>query len=199
MRLHFLQHVQFEGLGSIEPWALSRGAYISSTRLYRDEPLPVDLSMDLLVVMGGPMGVHDDNRFPWLAREKEFLRAAISAGVQVLGICLGAQLVASVLGANVYPNRHKEIGWLPIESVPGAEEHVLGHLLSEAGMVFHWHGDTFDLPKHAIWLARSEACDNQAFIVGNQILAVQFHLETTADSAQALIDNCVYRPQSLGQ
>lgn len=136
------------------------------------------------------MGVHDVDNFPWLDREKAFLRSVIDSGIRILGICLGAQLIADVLGARVYPGRHKEIGWLPIESVPGAEDHVLGQLLAQAGKVFQWHGDTFDLPAGATWLARSEACAHQAFAVGEQILALQFHLETTADSAQALIDNC---------
>ncbi len=188
MKLHYLQHVPFEGLGSIASWAKARRAQISHTRLFADEALPSANEIDLLVVMGGPMGVYDERDYPWLVREKEFLKQAIDAGTRILGVCLGAQLIAEVLGAKIYPNDHKEIGWFPIEGVraPGK----IGPLLARAGKVFHWHGDTFDLPAGATHLAKSRACTNQAFSVGDQILALQFHLETTPNAARALVDNC---------
>ena len=178
----------FEGLGSIASWAKARRAQISCTRLFADEALPSTDKIDLLVVMGGPMGVYDERDYPWLVREKEFLKQAINTGTRVLGICLGAQLIADVLGARVYPNDQKEIGWFPIEGMqtPGK----IGPLLTRAGKVFHWHGDTFDLPAGATHLAKSPACKNQAFSVGDQLLALQFHLETTRNAARALIDNC---------
>ena len=188
MKLHYLQHVPFEGLGSIASWAKTRRAQISRTRLFADEALPPAEEIDLLVVMGGPMGVYDECDHPWLVREKEFLKQAMDTDTHVLGICLGAQLIADVLGANVYPNNHKEIGWFPIEGVQTHEK--IGLLLAQAGKVFHWHGDTYDLPTGATHLAKSHACENQAFSVGDQILALQFHLETTPNAARALIDNC---------
>ncbi len=188
MNLHYLQHVPFEGLGSIAAWAKARRAQISRTRLFADEALPPADEIDLLVVMGGPMGVYDERDHPWLIREKKFLKQAIDTGTQILGVCLGAQLIADVLGARVYPNNHKEIGWFPIEGVQAPGK--IGPLLARAGKVFHWHGDTYDLPTGATHLAKSHACKNQAFSVGNQILALQFHLETTPDTAQALIDHC---------
>ena len=190
MKLHYLQHVPFEGLGSIASWAKTHRAQISRTRLFADEALPSADEIDLLAVLGGPMGVYDERDYPWLIREKEFLKQAIDAGTHILGVCLGAQLIAEVLGAKVYPNDHKEIGWFPIEGVRAVPSGSIGKVLSNAGKVFHWHGDTYDLPAGATHLAKSHACKHQAFSVGDQILALQFHLETTPDAARALIDHC---------
>ncbi len=136
------------------------------------------------------MGVYDEHEYPWLKQEKEFLIQTIDSGIRVLGICLGAQLVAEVLGARVYPNDHKEIGWFPIAPKKNTASGKVGKLLSNAGEVFHWHGDTFDLPDGATHLAKSAACQNQAFSIGDRVLALQFHLETTRNAAQALIDHC---------
>lgn len=190
MKLHYLQHVPFEDLGSIASWAKTRRAQISRTRLFADDALPSADEIDLLVVMGGPMGVYDERDYPWLVREKKILKRAIDTGTRILGVCLGAQLIAEVLGAKVYPNDHKEIGWFPIEGVQAAPSNTIEKLLSNAGEVFHWHGDTFDLPNGATHLAKSHACKHQAFSIDDQILALQFHLETTRNAAQALIDHC---------
>lgn len=188
MRLHYLQHVPFEGLGSIASWAKARRAQISCTRLFAGETCPSPDEIDLLVILGGPMGVYDEDEYPWLAREKEFLKRAIDSKTRVFGVCLGSQLIAEVLGAKVYPNEHQEIGWFPIEAV---QTHgAIGSLLARVGDVFHWHGDAFDLPDSATHLAESRACQNQAFSIGNRVLAFQFHLETTHTAAQALIDHC---------
>lgn len=190
MKLHYLQHVPFEDLGSIENWAKARGASVSCTRLYEGEQLPTQLDMDLLVIMGGPMGVDDEQEYQWLSEEKAFLSKAIAANVKVLGVCLGAQLLAQSLGARVFPGKEKEIGWLPIEAIDTNSNHPIAQILADAGEVFHWHGDTFDIPKNALHLAKSVGCENQAFAVGDHILGFQFHLETTPKSANALIENC---------
>ena len=190
MNLHYLQHVPFEGLGSIASWAKARRIQISRTRLFADEALPSADEIDLLIVLGGPMCVYDERDHPWLIQEKAFLKQAINSGTQILGVCLGAQLIADVLGARVYPNDHKEIGWFSIEGVRAVPSGSIEKVLSNAGEVFHWHGDTYDLPTGATHLAKSHACKNQAFSVGNQILALQFHLETTPNAARALVDNC---------
>jgi GMP synthase (glutamine-hydrolysing) len=189
MNIHFLQHVPFEGLASIRGWIERGGHTVGCTRLYAGDGLPRPDALDLLIVMGGPMGVHDVGDHPWLAAEKAFLRAAIDAGKRVLGICLGAQLIADVLGARVYPNRQKEIGWFPVTRADGAEDTPFGRLLPATFMAFHWHGDTFDLPPGAVHLGHSAACRNQAFAVGERILGLQFHLETTPESARELIEH----------
>ncbi len=189
MRLHYLQHVPFEGLGSIEHWAMANGVETSCTRLFADELLPAIGDFDYLVVMGGPMNIYEENTYPWLVREKDFLKEAIAAGKPALGICLGAQLLADVLGAKVYRNKEKEIGWFPIRITEDAPAEVRA-LFPPNLEVMHWHGDTFDLPKDSILMAESQACSHQGFIFNNRVIGLQFHLETTRESLQSLITNC---------
>ena len=194
MRAHYLQHVPFEGLGSIAPWLESAGYQITGTKLYESTTIPNPEQFDLLIIMGGPMSVNDEERFPWLRIEKQFIRHTIESGKAVLGICLGAQLIASALGESVYPNRRKEIGWFPIEGIEGVEgaspQRGSTFRFAPSVEVFHWHGDTFDLPEGAVLLARSEACENQAFQLGENVIGLQFHLETTPESAEAIVTNC---------
>ena len=189
MNIHWLQHVAFEGLGSIDSWADKRGHNLIATRLWRGDRLPDPETVKLLIVMGGPMGVHDDKIFPWLAEEKQFLSRLVDSGCALLGICLGAQLLASALGARVYRNREKEIGWFPVisEVITGSP---FGTVFPGKSKVFHWHGDTFDIPAGGMHLCSSRACRNQAFAVGDRILGLQFHLEMTQSGLSAIIDNC---------
>jgi GMP synthase-like glutamine amidotransferase len=187
MRVHVLEHVPFEGLGSIEAWLAARKATIRRTRFHQAEGLPAPESVDFLIAMGGPMSVNDEEGHPWLRQEKAFVRAAISRGLPVLGICLGAQLIASALGGRVYPNAAREIGWFPVEAVPVGGD---GFRFPDRVSVFHWHGETFDLPPGAVRLARSGGCENQAFQLGRNVIGLQFHLETTVESAECLIQNC---------
>ena len=190
MRVRTLQHVPFEGLAALEPALRAAGHEIATTRLFAGEPLPPVESFDWLVVLGGPMSVHDESVHGWLAPEKDLLRRAIEKERRVLGICLGAQLLAEVLGSSVRPNREREIGWFPVERVPGAEASPCGRALPSSALAFHWHGETFDLPRGALQIARSEACENQAFAWGDRVLALQFHLETTRAAAESLIEHC---------
>jgi GMP synthase-like glutamine amidotransferase len=188
MRTHYLQHVPFEGLGSIEPWLASAGHEITCTRLFEVADLPDPDAIDCLVILGGPMSVNDEAEYPWLASEKRFIREVICSGKPVLGICLGAQLIASALGARVSRNREKEIGWFPVRAVAAADAAVFPFPPSQT--VFHWHGETFDLPPGAVKLAKSAACENQAFQFGKSVIGLQFHLETTPESARAIIAHC---------
>jgi GMP synthase-like glutamine amidotransferase len=188
MRAHYLQHVPFEGLGSIENWLHRAGHRITGTEFFRPFVLPKVDVIDLLVVMGGPMGVDDEAAFPWLAPEKAFIREAVESGKPVLGICLGAQLIARSMGAAVHANPEKEIGWFPIQGVEPNEVGLFGFPASLE--VFHWHGDTFEMPSGATLLARSEGCRHQAFQLGDSVIGLQFHLETTADSARQIVANC---------
>ncbi len=190
MKIHHLQHVPFEGLGSMEAVLKEKGHQLSSTHLYAKQTLPSVNDIDWLIVMGGPMGIYEEDVYPWLSEEKKFIRNAIDSGKIVLGICLGAQLIADVLGARVYKNTDREIGWFDISRSEEADSTILSKAIPERVEVFHWHGDTFDIPKGAIPVAESEACKNQGFIMDDRVLAFQFHLETTAESAKSLIDNC---------
>ncbi|MCP4699929.1 MAG: type 1 glutamine amidotransferase [Gammaproteobacteria bacterium] len=187
--IHYFQHVPFEGPGSLEIWAKNNGHQTSATRFYENDPLPSVNDIDWLTVMGGPMSIHDTADYPWLIEEKKFIKQAIDSGKTVLGICLGAQLIADALGASVYPNQEKEIGWFPVEKTPDLQTAV-ARILPDTLEVFHWHGETFELPRGAVHLAKSAVCENQAFIYKERVLGFQFHLETTPDSAKALIAHC---------
>lgn len=187
MKVHILQHVPFEDIGSMASWLHERGAEVTYTRFFEGAALPKPADLDLVIAMGGPMSVNDEAALPWLRPEKEFIREAAGKGLPVLGVCLGAQLIASAHGARVYRNRYKEIGWYPIEATPGVAE---AFRFPEKCTVFHWHGETFDLPSGAVRLAKSEACENQAFQIGRRVIGLQFHLETTPKSARAILDSC---------
>jgi len=187
MRVHVLQHAPFEGLGSIAAWLEARQASITRTRFFEAHSLPSLNSVDMVVIMGGPMSANDEDALPWLIPEKRFIRDAVSRGIPTLGICLGAQLIASATGARIYRNKVKEIGWFPVRAVPTAAGSLR---LPRECMAFHWHGETFDLPEGAVHLARSEGCENQAFQLGRNVIGLQFHLETTRESVAALLGNC---------
>lgn len=190
MRLHALQHVPFEDVAHIGVWARKQGHVVSTTCFFQQDLLPPLEQIDGLVVMGGPMSIHDESLFPWLVLEKRYIEQAIHAGKPVLGICLGAQLIASVLGAQVYKNPVKEIGWFPVRKMPLAQGTPMTDWLPTELPVFHWHGETFDLPNGAWHLAESDACRNQAFLYDGHVMGIQFHLETTPGSAALLIGNC---------
>jgi GMP synthase-like glutamine amidotransferase len=188
MRAHYLQHVPFEGLGSIEPWLKRSGHEISHTPFFESAELPDLKEIGLLIVMGGPMSVNDESRFPWLLKEKQFIRLAIEQRKPVLGVCLGAQLIANAMGARVYRNQFKEIGWFPVQGVPLHDSSVFS--FPPLVNVFHWHGETFDLPPGAVHIARSEGCENQGFQFESSVLALQFHLEMTPDLVRHILTQC---------
>jgi GMP synthase (glutamine-hydrolysing) len=178
-----LSHVPFEDLGSLRTPLEERGFSIetvdASTAGF---PLPQAEDCDLLVILGGPVGVYETDAYPFLVGEIDFIRQRLAAGRPTLGICLGAQLMAAALGAWVYPGSNgAEIGWAPIRySGSHTPPEWFSPLLQDGLPVFHWHGDTFDLPAGATPLARTEAYENQAFAIGKSGLALQFHPEVTA-------------------
>ena len=190
MRLHSFEHVPFEDLAKIGVWAENRGYNLTRTRFYATDSIPSLSEIDWLVVMGGPMNIYEEDRYPWLTLEKAFIADAISQKKIVLGICLGAQLIADVLGGPVSQNPFKEIGWLPVRLSAAASNSPLFHNLPIEFTAFHWHGDTFQIPRGALVMASSQGCSNQAFTYTDKVVGLQFHLESTPASVKKLIDNC---------
>jgi len=190
MKIHYLQHVPFENPASILQYAEKKKIEVSGTALFQGHELPDTDEFNMLVVMGGPMGIHDEGDYPWLREEKLFVEECMSRGKKILGICLGAQLIADVLGADVIKNKYREIGWFPVTGSLDAEHSRFGNILPDSFYAFHWHGDTFEIPSGAVHLFESEACPNQAFVYDERILSLQFHLESTAQSIDLLVENC---------
>ena len=189
MRLHVIQHVPFEGPALIAQWAAERGHELTSSLALTEEYPSID-ELDFVVVMGGPMDADDEVASPWLHAEKHFLVEAIAAGKLVLGVCLGAQIVAEVLGGTVKRNPEREIGWFSVELTPSGRAEPLFAELPDTMVVGQWHGDTFDLPAALEPLMSSEACRNQAFVFDGRVVGLQFHLEWTQESLDLLIDEC---------
>ncbi len=186
LRVHTLLHAPFEGIGCITDWIARNNFSKTETRLWESAHFSAMENFDLLVIMGGPMSVNDEKKLTWLYHEKNFIEEAINRGKQVLGICLGSQLIANVLGAKVYPNKLKEIGWFPVRMNEHAENTLL-HFFPKEFITFHWHGDTYDLPQGATHVARSEACLHQAFTYGDNVVALQFHPEMTQASMKEML------------
>ena len=187
MRIHCLQHVPFETPGNIEAWIKQNGHSISFTYFFNGGHLPASEDFDVLLIMGGPMSVHDEKDFAWLKKEKEFIAKTITEKKKILGICLGAQLIAEVLGGKVFSNKEKEIGFMPVHFTQGALQNALFKDFNESETVFHWHGETFDLPRGADPIASTPACINQAYSIGDNIMGLQFHLEVTPEIVKDMI------------
>ena len=179
MNIHAFIHTPYEEPGYIVEWAKEKGHNLSTTSFYKPFTLPKSEELNWLIIMGGPMGVYDEDKYPWLIEEKRFIKQAIENGKIVLGICLGSQLIAEVLGAKVFPNKHKEIGWFKIKTTEEAAKNDIFNFLPEETIVFHWHGDTYNLPPGAVHLAESEVCKSQAFIFNEKVIGLQFHIEVT--------------------
>jgi len=178
-----LSHVAFEDLGSLDKPLSERGFNVESVDVATARfPLPQAESCDLLVILGGPIGVYDQQDYPFLKDELACIGQRLRARKPILGICLGAQLMAAALGARVYPGQQgAEIGWSPLQAAPDSDTpEWFAPLLAPGVSVFHWHGDTFDLPVGALDLAKSALYDSQAFAIGNFALGLQFHPEVTA-------------------
>lgn len=172
-----LQHVPFEGPAHILTWALKQNMHVHIVKVYESAYFPENDQTDGLVIMGGPMSVHDTDTIRWLPKEKAYIRSFLESGKPILGICLGAQLIADVAGAQVYKNQEKELGWWPVSLSLEAKNHELFKDFPLEINVFHWHGETFTLPEKSILLMSSEACQNQAFLLNNNVIGLQFHFE----------------------
>jgi GMP synthase-like glutamine amidotransferase len=177
MRVHYIQHVEYENLANIEGWLKERGHKLTKTLLFKNQPLPDVKSFDWLIIMGGPMNIYEHKKYPWLVREKQFIKKAVKAGKTVLGICLGSQLLSDCLGGKVTGNKHREIGFFPVKLTKQGKESAIFRGLLPEFIAMHWHGDTFSIPKGAKRLAQSKGCRNQAFSYKERVFGLQFHFE----------------------
>ena len=178
--IYALHHAPAETLGLIA--GVLKGLHLDVREIhpYRGQAVPSNSpEADALILMGGPMNVDETQKYPFLAKEVDLIGKMIQDEKPVLGICLGSQLIAKALGSRVYPNKSREVGWHPLElTMAGILDPLFKNFPNNTD-VFHWHGDTFDLPKGAVHLASTEKCRNQAFLWGKNVYALQFHLEVT--------------------
>ena len=175
-----IEHVPHERLGTFEPALTAAGATLRPFRVF--EPgarWPSMAEVDGLVIMGGPMSVYQPKQYPWITKEMALLREALNRKIPILGVCLGAQMLAQALEAQVHAAPAKEIGWYPLMREPGADGDPLMEAFGQTETVFQWHGDTFSLPKDAVRLASSPLCPEQGFRYGTSAYGLQFHLEVT--------------------
>ncbi|MDY7020172.1 MAG: glutamine amidotransferase [Cyanobacteriota bacterium] len=176
-----IRHIAFEDLGTLAPILEQAGFNITYLEAGQDNLQTIKSeSPDLLIVLGGPIGAYEDQDYPFILDELSILSARFQADLPVLGICLGAQLMARALGASVYPSGTQEIGWSPITLTTAGQQSPLRFLSEEKTSMFHWHGDTFDLPNQTTLLASTPVCKQQAFMFGKNSLGLQFHPEVTA-------------------
>lgn len=181
-----VNHVAFEDLGLIEDVLTARShriRYVGAARAAAAQLRALD--PDLLVILGGPIGVYEEEAYPFLGSEIALVERRLAARKPILGICLGAQIMARALGSRVYPGPKKEIGWSPLSLTEAGQSSCLRHLDGAKTHVLHWHGDTFDLPKDAVRLASTPACANQAFSYGPSALALQFHGEAYGSALES--------------
>jgi GMP synthase-like glutamine amidotransferase len=203
-RVHYFQHILGEGLGSPESWLARKQAVVTTTEFFKlregesNISLPYQDDVDLLIVMGGEMSVNDEDIYPWLIAEKQWIRRFIELGKPVVGLCLGGQLIASSLGALVKKNLVKEIGWWPIQrhAMHSSSQDIFP--FPESITALSWHGDTFDLPDGALWLASSDACAHQAFQYSARVLGFQFHPEITPKNLEMFLADNGYDAMTAG-
>lgn len=178
-----LQHIDCEDLGTIAKAMSSRGiGYYRYVRLFDGEPVPGNLDRySGLIILGGPMNVYEEDKYPFLKDEDRLIKKAMDRNVPILGICLGGQLIAKASNATVRKGVKKEIGWYELNLTPGGRKDTIFKDFPEKLTVFQWHGDTFDIPEDATHIARSALFPNQAFRIGDNVYGLQFHLEVTGD------------------
>jgi len=186
MKLFCLQHADFDGPAFLPQWAARTDHTLSPVLVHTGQRLPLISNFDGLIVMGGPMSLRDEKTYPWIAAERRLIEQALLADKPVLGICLGAQLLAEVLGAPVAAGAYPEIGWFQVQTTTAARDSWMGECLPPQFETFFWHQDTFGIPRGATHIARTAAYENQGFLWGRH-LALQFHLEVTPEWAAMLV------------
>ena len=191
MRVHVLQHVPFEDEGLVGRWVAERGHSLTRTRCWEGGKIPHPDDFDMLVIMGGPMGVHDEHSHPFLLWEKQLIKLTVARGKQVLGICLGAQLLADALGGEVGSSPEREVGVFEVRLSQDARRSSALSGLPERFNALHWHGDMVTmLPRGGFVVASTPGCPVQAFSLGETCVGLQFHLESTPETLEALLENC---------
>lgn len=183
MKIDVLQHVAFEGLGAIEAWGIQHPIPFMVHKLYQNDSLPDADEVDFLIILGGPMSANSHS-YAWLEKERKLIQDLIKRHKPILGICLGAQQIAKALNGNVFQGEWKEVGWHKIRKTTQRFDFI-----PEEMTVFHWHGEQFEVPHGAQRLFTSDACHNQGFIYQDNVIALQFHFESTQESIHALLEN----------
>jgi len=197
-----LKHINIEGGGTIEDYLISNKWEIDRRELQNGDAVPPKLDYDAIIILGGPMNVYEEDKYPFLKDEDKLIKEAIKKEIPTLGICLGAQLIAKASGAKVTKNivrqvHQKEIGWYKVKLTDTGKKDTMFKGLGESFDVFQWHGDTFEIPEKGSLLATAELCTNQALRVGKNIYGLQFHLEVTEDMIYEWIDTYDEELESL--
>ena len=178
-KILILEHNSSEGPGLIADYFSGRYDLLT-IKLWDKDPLPAAFdNIAAIVAMGGPMNVYEEEKYPFLKAENEFIKEVVASGIPYLGVCLGAQLLAKACGAAVKKNRVKEVGWSEVSGTPEGRQDKIFSLLPAKFTVFQWHEDTFEIPGNSTRLAFSGDCDNQAFVAGEKAYGLQFHVEAT--------------------